>query len=429
MSQQPVSCAVYTRKSTSEGLDQQFSSLDAQRESAQSYIASQKSQGWVALPESYDDGGYTGANMDRPALARLLRDIEAGRVHCVVVYKVDRLSRSLLDFVKMLEFFDKHQVAFVSVTQHFNTQNSMGRLTLNILLSFAQFEREIISERTRDKMGAARKKGRWMGGMAMLGYDVDPKMKRLVVNPEEAKLVRLIFDLYIRHRSLQDVADDLNARGLRSKKYNFTREGKAFGGNLFNSTSIRNIVGNAVYAGKVRHHGALYQGEQEAIVAQDLFDIAQRILAENRVHRILSRNVKDASLLRGLLWCAHCGNPMAATYAGAGNGKWAYYLCRASRTGKPAACPAKSVSQNELNAAVVAKLRQIAAGEPYREQNLVIDKPAWENLSPPLRRRVLLLIIKRIEVASADGKVAIEMNDEGIADLQKELCVTNSPSS
>ena len=187
-----VRCAVYTRKSTEEGLEQEFNSLDAQREAAEAYIASQRGVGWTCLPDRYDDGGYTGGNMDRPALKRLMADIEAERVDCIVVYKVDRLSRSLLDFAKLMETLEKHRVSFVSVTQQFNTTSSMGRLTLNILLSFAQFEREIISERTRDKIAAARRKGKWSGGRPILGYDVDPRGGRLMVNEEEAARARAI---------------------------------------------------------------------------------------------------------------------------------------------------------------------------------------------------------------------------------------------
>ena len=197
-----VRCAIYTRKSTDEGLDQDFNSLDAQRESAEAYIASQRHEGWLCISERYDDGGFTGGNMERPALKRLFADVESGGIDCVVVYKVDRLSRSLLDFARMMELFDKHAVSFVSVTQQFNTTSSMGRLTLNILLSFAQFEREIISERTRDKMSAARKKGKWVGGMPVLGYDVDRKGGRLIVNEDEALKVRGIYDLYLEHKAL-----------------------------------------------------------------------------------------------------------------------------------------------------------------------------------------------------------------------------------
>jgi len=190
-----VRCAIYTRKSTEEGLDQEFNSLDAQREAGESFIQSQHGEGWVCLPERYDDGGYTGGNMDRPALKRLVADIEGGKIDCIVAYKVDRLSRSLLDFARIMETLEKHSVSFVSVTQQFNTTNSMGRLMLNVLLSFAQFEREIIAERTRDKIHAARRKGKWTGGHPLLGYDVAPDGGRLIVNEDEARRVAAIFEL------------------------------------------------------------------------------------------------------------------------------------------------------------------------------------------------------------------------------------------
>ena len=223
-----IRCAIYTRKSTDEGLDQAFNTLDAQREAAESFINSQRQEGWVALPQKYDDGGYTGANMDRPALKRLLADVKSGTVNCVVVYKVDRLSRSLLDFARIMEILDKHGATFVSVTQQFNTTSSMGRLTLNILLSFAQFEREMISERTRDKMGAARRKGKWVGGNPVLGYDVAPKGGSLLVNQEEAQRVREIFALYLELGSLIPVVEELDRRGWRMKAWT-TREGRQAG--------------------------------------------------------------------------------------------------------------------------------------------------------------------------------------------------------
>jgi site-specific DNA recombinase len=207
-------CAIYTRKSSEEGLEQEFNSLDAQREAAEAFILSQRREGWRALPDLYDDGGCTGANMDRPALTRLLQAVEAGELDCVVVYKVDRLSRSLLDFTRMLSVFEKHKVSFVAVTQQFNTSTSLGRLTLNILLSFAQFERELIGERTRDKISAARRKGKWVGGCPVLGYDVDPGGGRLVVNEEEAKRVRAIFALFEKHRSALPTLAEIERRRI-----------------------------------------------------------------------------------------------------------------------------------------------------------------------------------------------------------------------
>ena len=228
-------CAIYTRKSTEEGLDQEFNTLDAQREAGEAFIRSQQHEGWDCLPDRYDDGGFTGGNMDRPALRRLFADIEAGRINCVVVYKVDRLSRSLLDFARMMELFDRHGVAFVSVTQQFNTASSMGRLILNVLLSFAQFEREMISERTRDKIAATRRKGKWSGGRPLLGYDVvDTK---LVINPHEANIVRDIYRLYLDYESLLPVVDELERRGWLNKRWTTKRESIRVAGLLIKTRS------------------------------------------------------------------------------------------------------------------------------------------------------------------------------------------------
>src|SRR5687767_1039991 len=231
-----VRCAVYTRKSTEEGLEQAFNTLDAQREAGEAYVAAQRHEGWACLPDRYDDGGYSGGTVERPALQRLLTDVEAGKVDCVVVYKVDRLSRSLLDFARVIAVFDAAGATFVSVTQQFNTGSSMGRLTLNVLLSFAQFEREIIGERTRDKIAAARRKGKWAGGHPVLGYDVGPDTK-LVVNPDEAERVRAIFDLYIREQSLLPVVKTLKVRGWTTKRWR-TRKSEDRGGMPFTRTSL-----------------------------------------------------------------------------------------------------------------------------------------------------------------------------------------------
>lgn len=263
-------CAIYTRKSTTEGLDQDFTSLDNQRESAENYIKSQQNEGWVMLNERYDDGGFTGANIERPGLQKLLSDIKEKKIDCVVVYKVDRLSRSLLDFSQLLEFFDKNNVTFVSVTQNFNTNTSMGRLTLNILLSFAQFEREIISERTRDKMGAARKRGQWMGGRAPMGYDINRETKKLIINETEAKFIREIFDLYIEHASLLKVAIILNEKGYTTKRW-VTKKGKVCSGISFGRTHVQEIIRNVLYIGKVNYKGQIYNGEQPAIIDEGTF--------------------------------------------------------------------------------------------------------------------------------------------------------------
>jgi site-specific DNA recombinase len=274
-----IRCAIYTRKSTEEGLEQEFNSLDAQRESGEAYIKSQAHEGWTCLPERYDDGGFTGGNMDRPALRRLLADIEAGKIDCVVVYKVDRLSRSLLDFAKMMETFEKHQVSFVSVTQQFNTATSMGRLVLNVLLSFAQFEREIISERTRDKIAAARRKGKWAGGHPILGYDIDPRGFKLVVNEDEAIRVRAIFELYLEHQALLPVVQELDRRGWVNKRWT-TRKGRERGGQPFTKTSLHKLLTNVAYIGKVRYRDQVLAESRRQTGYSASSSYSSRILSE-----------------------------------------------------------------------------------------------------------------------------------------------------
>ena len=287
----PLRCAIYTRKSHEEGLEQEFNSLDAQREAAEAYIESQRMLGWRALTDRYDDGGFTGGNMERPALKRLLADIEAGEIDCVVVYKVDRLSRSLLDFARIMETFEKHGVSFVSVTQQFNTTNFMGRLTMNILLSFARFEREIISERTRDKMSAARRKGKWVGGMPVLGYDVDPRGGRLVVNEEEAAQVHAIYELYLEHRSLIPVVRELGRRGWRNKRW-ITKKGTTHGGSPFTKHTLFRLLTNVIYIGKVSYKGTIYPGEHDAIVDAKVWKRVQELPRRARRRQGCERDVR-----------------------------------------------------------------------------------------------------------------------------------------
>ena len=274
-------CAIYTRKSTEEGLNQEFNSLEAQRESAEAYIASQRQLGWILVPERYDDGGYTGGNLERPALQELLRDIERSQVDCVLVYKVDRLSRSLLDFARLMEIFERHEVSLVSVTQPLNTTTSLGRLTLNILLSYAQFEREMIADRTRDKMAAARQKGKWVGGKPVLGYDVAATGGKLMVNPEEASRVQAIFALYLQHRSLERVLAELQARQWTTKRWR-TRDGKEHPGRLFTKPTLMRLLRNVLYIGQVSHQGQVYPGEQAAVVQKSVWTRAQELLDQER---------------------------------------------------------------------------------------------------------------------------------------------------
>jgi DNA invertase Pin-like site-specific DNA recombinase len=274
-------CAIYTRKSTEEGLTQEFNTLEAQRESAEAYVQSQLHAGWTALAERYDDGGYTGANLERPALRKLLVDIEAGRIDCVLVYKVDRLSRSLLDFARLMEIFERHEVSLVSITQPLNTTGSLGRLTLNILLAFAEFERLMISDRTRDKMAAARRKGKWVGGPPVLGYDIADTGGKLVVNQEEARRVQAIFALYLQHRSVASVLKEIQARNWTTKRWR-TRDGKDSGGHPFRRATLERLLKNVLYLGKVAHQAVVYAAEQEPIVDEEVWKLVHEKLAQER---------------------------------------------------------------------------------------------------------------------------------------------------
>lgn len=284
-------CAIYTRKSSEEGLAQEFNSLDAQREAAEAYILSQRHAGWTALAEHYDDGGYTGANLERPALRRLLADIEAGAIDCVLIYKVDRLSRSLLDFARLMGIFEQRGVSLVSVTQQFNTTASLGRLTLNILLSFAQFEREIIAERTRDKMSAARRKGKWVGGIPALGYDVAPGGGKLVVNEEEARQVRGIFTMYLEHGTLSPVLSDIQRRQWTTKRW-ITKKGRRHPGRPFVAADVLRLLTNRIYTGRVHDQGQIYPGEHTAIVEEAVW---QRVNTRLEAERPVPRPVRSLS--------------------------------------------------------------------------------------------------------------------------------------
>jgi site-specific DNA recombinase len=351
-----VRCAIYTRKSTEEGLEQEFNTLDAQREAGEAFIASQRHDGWHALPDRYDDGGFTGGNTDRPALRRLLADVEAGRIDCVVVYKVDRLSRSLLDFTRLMEAFDKQRVSFVSVTQQFNTGSSMGRLVLNVLLSFAQFEREIIAERTRDKIAAMRRKGKWAGGLPPLGYDVDPTTSKLMVNADEAAVVRGIFALYREHGSLLPVVDELRDRGWANKRSR-TKKGTERGGKPFDRTSLYRLLTNVAYVGQVAHKGEVHPGEHPPIIAPEVFTEVQNHLRRNgRTGGVVARN-RFGALLKGLLRCTACDCAMTPTHTVKGDKRYRYYVCSAAQKNGRKTCPARSVPAGAVEQFVVDRIR------------------------------------------------------------------------
>ena len=439
-----VRCAIYTRKSTDEGLDAEFNSLDAQREAAESYIASQRHEGWAALPTEYDDGGFSGGTLERPALQRLLADIEASRIDCVVIYKLDRLSRSLLDFVKMIEIFERHQVSFVSVTQRFDTSTSMGRLMLNILLSFGEFEREIIGERIRDKVAATKRRGKYCGGMPVLGYDVDRERKRLIINPEEAELVRHVFTRFVQCGSTTELAKELNAAGYRTKSWT-TKSGALHAGTPWNKAHLYRLLNNPLYLGEVSHKGQRYPGEHEAIVSRQLWDQAHAIMAANYRVRSGQTRVKTEALLRGLLRCAHCGCAMGPTFSKRRGKSYRYYLCvHASKNGHNS-CPTRCLPAGEIEGVVVDQLRQVLhtpeiLAQTYREARALGDEqaiqcehfserdvvdalgsldPIWDHLFPEEQARIVQLLVKQVDIYPDRAEVYIRA--EGLTSLVAEL--------
>ena len=355
VSTKSVRCAIYTRVSTDHGLEQDFNSLDAQHDAAQAYIRSQAHAGWTLTRSRYDDGGYSGGSTDRPALQRLLADVKAGKIDVIVVYKVDRLTRSLADFAKLVELFDGHGVSFVSVTQQFNTTTSMGRLTLNVLLSFAQFEREVTSERIRDKIAASKRKGLWVGGIAPLGYET--KDRKIVVVEEEAERVRTIFRRYLELGSLNLLMADLRERGIVTKVRSL-KTGRSIGGIPFTRGPLAHFLRNRFYLGEVVFKGEVLPGEQPAILDRDLFDAVQAKLNEQRNDHTTAR-AKSESLLIGRIYDDR-GNRMTPTHVRKGGIKYRYYLSSASCTdslGVPAPCagcprPSSRLSLHLLSASI-----------------------------------------------------------------------------
>ncbi len=345
-------CAIYTRKSSEEGLEQNFNSLDAQREACEAYVASQRHEGWHLLREAYDDGGFSGGSMDRPALDRMLADIRAHRIDVVVVYKVDRLTRSLSDFAKMVEIFDTHKVSFVSVTQAFNTTTSMGRLTLNVLLSFAQYEREVTGERIRDKIAASKKKGLWMGGFVPAGYRASGRS--LVIEPDEAETIRLIFNRYLELRTVRGLETELIASEVLAPART-TSSGRTIGGRPYTRGQLYKLLGNPIYCGEVRHKGVRYPGQHDAIVSADVFQRVQTQLSENtRGHRN-GRTSKKPSLLAGLLVDAD-GEKLVASHATKGGKRYRYYVSRSLHLGRHA--NGWRLPANQIEPIIVESLRE-----------------------------------------------------------------------
>ena len=419
-------CAIYTRKSSEEGLDMEFNSLDAQREACEAYVVSQRAEGWAAIREPYDDGGVSGGTLDRPALKRLLADVEAGLIDVIVVYKIDRLSRSLMDFARLVEIFERNQVTFVSVTQSFNTTTSMGRLTLNILLSFAQFEREVIGERIRDKVAASRKRGMWMGGYVPLGYDV--RDRKLVVNENEAATVRMIFQRFAAIGSATMLAKALAAEGVLNKR-----------GKLIDKGFLYKLSNNRVYLGEAVHKGTAYPGEHAAIIDQALWDNVHAILQESPRLRATNTRAQTPALLKGIIF-TETGTAMTPTATKKGSRLYRYYasmdLIRNRPIGEstgPLRLPAGMVED-----AVIGEIRrmirapEIAARvlKMLREESPTVDEKAtikalgefdqiWTALYPAEQTRIIQLLVDRVTVGTSG--IAVDLRQEGLGSVLRDM--------
>jgi site-specific DNA recombinase len=386
-------CAIYTRVSTDAGLEQEFNSLDAQREASEAYIKSQAHEGWKLIRTGYDDGGFSGGSLDRPALQTLLEDVKSGLVDIIVVYKVDRLTRSLADFAKLVELFDARGVSFVSVTQSFNTTTSMGRLTLNVLLSFAQFEREVTGERIRDKVAASKKKGIWMGGSVPLGYRIQDR--KLLIVPEEAATVRMIFERYLALGSMFKLLGELRSSGISTKRRPLAN-GRAIGGIPFTQGPMAHLLGNRIYLGEIVHQGQSYPGEHEPILDRSLFEAVQALRAQNRVAHNVTRAASNALLLGKFFDDA--GNLMGPTYSCKKGLRYRYYTSRALTEGrKSEAGTIPRVSAEDVETRIIEAVVTAASLQPSRDEE-------------PNDPRVLIqTMVERVVVAK--DRLTIELAD------------------
>ncbi len=421
-----IRCAIYTRKSTDEGLDKEFNTLDAQRDACAAYIASQRHEGWIEVPDYYDDGGYSGGTLERPALKRLLADIEQGRIDVIVVYKIDRLSRSLMDFARLVETMEAHSVTFVSVTQSFNTTTSMGRLTLNILLSFAQFERELIGERIRDKFAASRARGMWMGGKVPLGYRVEAR--KLLVVESEARQVRAIFERFVVLRSATKLAQELRQQGVLSKT-----------GAQIDKGYLYRLLANRTYLGEATHKDKAYPGEHDAIVSQELWDRAHAVLQVSPRVRANQARAQSPALLKGLLFGLD-GRALSPTHTRKGGKQYRYYVAQAVLKDQETPNPdlVRRIAAAEIEQVVLAQVRALvrqpevivgtwqAAREDAPDvtevevrEALEHLEPMWEELFPAEQARLVQLLVERVTVGPTGADIKLRV--DGLSSLVRDL--------
>ncbi|PSJ17162.1 recombinase family protein [Nitrosomonas supralitoralis] len=428
-------CAVYTRKSTDEGLDQEYNSIDAQRDAGHAFIASQRAEGWVAVADDYDDPAFSGGNMERPGLKRLMTDIETGKIDVIVIYKIDRLTRSLADFSKMVEVFEHHNVSFVSVTQQFNTTTSMGRLMLNILLSFAQFEREVTGERIRDKITASKKKGLWMGGIPPLGYDVDNR--RLVPNAKEAKIVQHIFQRFVELGSGTMLVKELKLDGVTSKSW-VTQGGKVREGKPIDKSLIYKLLNNRTYLGELRHKEQWYPAEHVPIIDPELWNKVQGILASNGRVRGNATRATVPYLLKGIVF-GNDGRALSPWFTTKKNGRrYRYYIPQRDAKEHAGASGLPRLPAAELESAVLEQLRTILRSPDLLKEMLPcaleldpgLDEAKitvamtrldviWDQLFPAEQSRIVRLLVEKVIVSVSDLEVRLRAN--GIKSLALEL--------
>jgi DNA invertase Pin-like site-specific DNA recombinase len=415
---------VYTRKSSEEGLDMDFNSLDAQRESCEAYIVSQRAEGWTPVSDRYDDGGFSGGRLERPALKRLLADVKTGKIDVIVVYKIDRLSRSMLDFLNLVELFERHGVTFVSVTQSFNTKDAMGRMALNILVTFAQFERELIGERIRDKVAASRKRGKWMGGWTPLGYEV--RDRKLLIHAADAERVRAIFRRFVQLKSATLLARELVAAGERNRY-----------GHLLDKGVLYKILNNRVYIGEAVHKGTAYPGEHEAIIDRKLWDQVHSILTVSPRKRAGNARAQTPALLRGLLFGPD-GAAMSPTHTRKSGRLYRYYISQTAMKQGRSDCPLKLVPAAELERIVIDQVRLLlqtpevivltwralrkqsaeASEADVRSALLGFDE-LWDELFPAEQVRIVELLIERIDMHA--DRMDITLKIQGLSSLSSEL--------
>jgi site-specific DNA recombinase len=428
-----IRCAVYTRKSSEEGLEMEFNSLDAQREACEAYIVSQRAEGWIQVNDRYDDGGVSGGTIERPALKRLLADVQAGRIDVVAVYKIDRLSRSMLDFLKLIELFERHKTTFVSVTQSFNTTDAMGRMHLNIMMTFAQFEREVIGERIRDKFAASRKKGMWMGGWAPFGYEV--RDRKLMVNAADASTVRSIFKRFLVLKSATLLARELRQEDVRNRY-----------GQAIDKGVLYKLLRNRTYVGDAVHKGVAYPGEHDAIIERNLWDGVQAIIKESPRKRAASSRAQTPALLKGLIF-DDAGVAMTPTHTRRKGRLYRYYISqRLIKAVEPAGTASMRVPAGEIEDIVITQLRRMVAspeviaatskqlrGTPIQlstnevRKALVGFEEIWAELFPAEQQRITSLLVERVVVFPTRvdvhlliaGFTSLVTEMKGLADLEQ----------